>query len=434
MKRSALKNMLLIAFTMNVMLIGNVWGGNKGRKFVDDHVLDSLSNAYDKSIRTNRMAEFALRIDPSWKKELSGKSLQIRLIEHEYIFGGTLFPFLFDYNSDAEAKKRALAYANQNFNWIVDGNGFKWKFLESQTTPPFFHHRMIEEWANRNGKKSRHHCLFWTNPEQNPEYVQNLSGETLYRELGKRLNAVKNSVWAKEIQSLDVVNEMLFFDFYQKRIGGNVVKRLYQEAHKAFPAARLYLNENPFQNKHGWDGFDRYQDLIRKFQKDSIPFHGVGLQAHYDLKTLMSSGLTVDEFLTQLDQAISQLSKVAKFPVLVTEYDMIADNPEHRARFLQLYYKMIFANPNTEGILAWAWIDIGQKSGYVNKNGKITKEGEAYSELMKQWTIQEKQTWDGSSELKFQGYFGTYLIEIGNRSFKVEFPRSGSRAKTVGTP
>jgi len=72
---------------------------------------------------------------------------------------------------------------------------------------------------------ARGHNIFWEDPKYNPDWVRNLTGEDLRSAVNRRIKSLMTR-YRGEFVHWDVSNEMLHFDFYESRLGKNVVRVL----------------------------------------------------------------------------------------------------------------------------------------------------------------------------------------------------------------
>lgn len=371
----------------------------------------SLSEKISKA----RKGHFVLEIKSPTGEPIKNAVVSVRQTRHEFKFGGALFTPVFDFSQKEREKKKVLQIADKWFNIIVDGNGFKWKNIErspGKIEYGFFRHNQVIKWAKEHNKDIRHHTLFWSNPLKNPKWVRDLRGNDLKKAIFNRIEYTKKMA-GPDIQYLDVVNEMLYYGFFRDHAGQDIIPEIFAECRKAFPKARLYLNEFPPQKGNDFSVFDNYVNLINEMKKKDAPFDGIGLQAHYDVHEIARLGFGLDEFMAKMDNAIDKLAKSADMPVFITEYDAVSKNERLRAEFLKAFYTMAFANKNVEGIIFWEWIDTGKHRALVNQDGSKTLAGKQYEALvLGKWQTNKRLVTGSDGKAKVHAFFGDYEITL----------------------
>jgi GH35 family endo-1,4-beta-xylanase len=393
---------------------------------------------FDKRIERLRKGNFTLLFLDKMGNPLQNVSIELQQKKHEFWFGGAAFTPLFEKRRYREEKRSILKRADEMFNVVVDGNGFKWKNIEKnqgEIEYGFDRHLLSTEWAKANNKEIRHHCLFWSNPKSLPVWVSGLSNAEFRKAIFDRIEYTKK-ISGQNIRSLDVMNEMLYFRYYRDRLGESIIKEIFDATKKALPGCKLYLNEFPPQRGNYLSCFQNYIKLIEDFKKRMIPFDGIGLQAHFSSEELKQANMDPFYFVRRMDKILDDISEAAGLPILITEYDMKTRDDNIRADFLEIFYTMAFSNPNVEGIIAWEWYDEKSQKALVKNDGSLTHTGRRYYQLLftKWWTKSSGIT-DINGMIKAEVFFGDYeitAIHEGKTSFhKIKLGRASPKTMTL---
>ncbi|GKY99631.1 hypothetical protein MPSEU_000917200 [Mayamaea pseudoterrestris] len=253
-----------------------------------------------------------------------------------------------DYNGSEELRDAAFStkstyYARileQEFNAVVVEHHCKWAPLCVSEPGPLvggtpserlgrydFHHSdSIVDWALERNMSVKGHVLVWAASSpvnllkaMEPNQVAKVLKEHIFTVMGHYRGRIV--VW-------DVVNEPLAPDgtlaenvFFQK-LGSEYVEMAFRWAHEADPNATLILNENKAEGI-GTAKADAFYELCADLKAKGVPFHGVGLQAHFNaagtgrhrpptprmvkqqIRRLGKLGLSVN--ISEMDVRVSQL-------------------------------------------------------------------------------------------------------------------------------
>lgn len=393
---------------------------------------------FNERITRLRKGDFRLSFLDKKGNPIQNAGITLQQKKHEFWFGGALFTPLFENTKYKKEKQSILKRADEMFNVVVDGNGFKWKNIEKNRDEieyGFKRHLLITEWAKAHNKDIRHHCLFWSNPKSLPVWAHGLSNAELRKAVFYRIEYTREKA-GEDIRSLDVMNEMLYFRYYRDRLGESIIKEIFDATKKALPDCKLYLNEFPPQRGNDLSCFQNYIELIEALKKHRLPFGGIGLQAHFNLQGLKQADIDPLYLVSQLDKIVDDISVSAGLPILITEYDMKTRDENIRADFLEMFYTMAFSNPNVEGIVAWEWFDEKSLKALVKRDGSLTKAGSRYYQLVfSRWWTETSCITDNNGLLNAEVFFGDYEITVnfgGKTSLhKIRLGRKSPKAITL---
>lgn len=402
--------------------------------FLDKRALSK----FNERIKRLRKGNFTLVFLDKMGNPLQNVSIELQQKKHEFWFGGALFTPLFDKRECKKEKQSILKRADEMFNVVVDGNGFKWRNIEKnqgEIEYGFKRHLLSTEWAKANNKDIRHHCLFWSNPKSLPVWVGRLSNAEFRKAVFDRIKYTGEKT-GENIRSLDVMNEMLYFRYYRDRLGESIISEIFEATKMALPDCKLYLNEFPPQRGTYLSSFQNYIELIEDFKKRMIPFDGIGLQAHFSSEELKQEDMDPFYLVRRMDKVLDNISEAAGFPILITEYDMKTRDDNIRADFLEIFYTIAFSNPNVEGIIAWEWFDEKSLRALVKNDGSLTNSGKRYYQLLfSKWWTKSSGITDSNGMIKANVFFGDYEITAiyeGKTSFhKIKLGRASPKTITL---
>ena len=158
---------------------------------------------------------------------------------------------------------------------------FYWKAADS-----------IVNFAIKNGIKIRGHNLCWH--QQTPDWMfkdgdKQVSKETLLKRLKTHINTVVGR-YKGIFYAWDVVNEaiddnpanFLRNSKWFEICGEDFITKAFEYAHEADPGAKLYYND---YNSELPEKRERIYKLLKSLKDKGVPIDGVGLQAHWSLKS-----------------------------------------------------------------------------------------------------------------------------------------------------
>lgn len=146
---------------------------------------------------------------------------------------------------------------------------------------------------------ARGHNIFWENPKFLPAWVQNLTDPELQSAVNSRIQSLMIK-YKDEFIHWDVNNELLHFDFYEKRLGPDATLGFFETAHKSDPLATLFLNEfNVVETCSDVNStVDTFIEWIRKLRQGGVYMDGIGLQSHFTVPNLPLMRAVLDKLAT----------------------------------------------------------------------------------------------------------------------------------------
>ncbi len=153
----------------------------------------------------------------------------------------------------------------------------------------------IANFCRRHGIRMRGHCLCWHNQFADWMFTDSqgreVSKEVFYERLREHIHAVVNR-YKDVVYAWDVVNEAIADGpagipcpyrptRHYQLCGDEFIARAFTYAHEADPSALLFYNDystvDPAKR-------DRIVAMLRKMRQQQVPIHGLGMQAHYNVR------------------------------------------------------------------------------------------------------------------------------------------------------
>jgi len=389
-------------FTVTVVLsvivaIGAVMDAEAG----GDVSANVKPEAIEARIRRHRMGELVIKVKP-------GAEVKVEQLRHEFWFGTAISNSMVRTSyrrrmsdSDLAKYKEVLA---ANFNSAVHENALKWHSCEPTATGGFDYSvaEGIYKWAAANDIKMRGHCIFWATDRHVQDWVKRLDKGAM-RAVVKRRAGDATSRFKGRIEEFDLINELIFGNFYRRNLGDGIIKDIADWAQAGNPNAVLYLNEQGSLASGGRNA-DKYVALIKKTLGQGIPIAGIGCQGHF--------GSMVD-----LQKIQTTLDRLAQFnlPIKITEYDFNTSDEQAKAKHLRDFYTVCFAHPAVEGILMWGFWEGAHwrsQAALWKRDWTETPAAKAYRELVfKKWWTTETGKADAAGLYRLKAFYGDYSIE-----------------------
>nr|AWA45091.1 hypothetical protein SO96G07_000002 [Saccharum officinarum] len=233
---------------------------------------------------------------------------------------------------------------NARFNAAVFENELKWYATEpSPGKEDYAAADQLLQFVQSNDVMARGHNIFWEDPEYTPAWVKNLTGSELRAAVAGRIESLL-SRYKGDFVHWDVSNEMLHFDFYENRLGGNATAGFFSTAKRADPLATLFLND--FNVVEACDDLsssaDSYVSRLRQLADAGVTFEGIGLEGHFGKPNIPYVRAVLDKLGT------------LRLPVWLTEIDISAAFDQRtQAAYLEEVLREGFAHPSVDGIMLW---------------------------------------------------------------------------------
>ncbi|MCQ2055734.1 MAG: endo-1,4-beta-xylanase [Fibrobacter sp.] len=361
------------------------------------------------------------RIDSLRKKDFTvkaapGAKVSVKLVRHDFPFGTALNIWTDSPKDSIENWYKAKA---KKFFWhAVSENQFKWPEYEPKKgkIKKEEMYRYVK-FTQENGWKLRGHALMWGH--QGYGFDKHYSNPTKAKEcadFGKYLKARIDrdlKEYKGKITEYDVWNEPLHESYTFNTCGWNYLDSAFIWAHKADPAAMLYLNE---YNVVAAGETDRYVDLIKGMLSRKVPITGIGVQCHFNARPVEPA---------LLKERLDKLAALG-LPIKVTELDFgtwdtgMTLTEEEQANAYEKSIRTFFSHPAINGIVMWGFWDMRhwiKNGGIIGMDGHEKKAATRIYDLWhKKWTTEATATADESGVAKFRGFKGKYQVTVDGKT------------------
>jgi len=182
---------------------------------------------------------------------------------------------------------KSATIVNREFNTITPENSLKWMFI--QPKPNQFNFKAADKYVEMGLKNNMYivgHALVWH--AQLADFMQNLDNSAETRaHVDNHINTLVSRYKGK-IDAWDVVNEAFEEDgslrasVFYKNMGENYIEEVFRKTEKVDPDVDLIYNDyNLYKPKKR----AAVLEMVKKFKANGTKINGVGVQAHWDLKS-----------------------------------------------------------------------------------------------------------------------------------------------------
>ncbi|MCA9239273.1 MAG: endo-1,4-beta-xylanase, partial [Planctomycetales bacterium] len=394
-----------------------------------------------------------------------GDAVEVRMLRNEFNFGtyvtgfnanswvGQLAP-----GETASDRARYQDFVKQYFNMLVPSNMGKWQPTEnSQGAPTMSNVDAIIGFTEANNMSFRQHNLAWGH--QQPAWVNNLIDDALAGDSQARANlrqAVIDRITyyvgdgdtdqndgdrARSYEELDVVNEILREMTYYNIFGADGIAEFYKLAQDVVEAAGadtlLYTNEYNVFN-FASDPFIGASDDYANWYREHVEtlnnagygrvVTGIGIQAQTNPAPDGSPTSGHNHNAARMNQVLQNMA-ITGLPVTLTEFSVpteafgVVTSPERAAEVYNETLRMMYGAPNARSMLIWEeWPpNATNDTTIVDANWNLTLAGQAFVELMEQWTTPAQSlTVDSDGIIQFNGYYGQYEVVIDGATYLID--------------
>ena len=216
--------------------------------------------------------------------------------------------------------QKSQTIVSSEFNSITPENSLKWMFLQPE--PNRFNFEVADKYVELGLKNNMYivgHALVWHS--QLADFMQIVdAADEMQQYVTNHVNTVVSRYRGK-IDAWDVVNEAFDEDgslrksVFYNNMGEDYIEAVFKLAQKADPQADLIYNDYNVYKPKKRAGILK---MVKKFKSKGVKIDGVGVQAHWDLKS---------PSIDQIEQIILDVH-AAGVPVSFTELDIsVLPNP-----------------------------------------------------------------------------------------------------------
>jgi endo-1,4-beta-xylanase len=383
---------------------------------------DMFEGAIASRIGRHRMGELVVKTSP-------GAQVKVEQLRHEFWFGTAVS------NSIARTRGRGrMTDADQdkylevlaaNFNSAVHENALKWHNCERTETGGFDYSaaEAIYDICAARDIAMRGHCIFWCTDRNVQPWVKRLDDKPLREVVERRARDITGRFRGR-IEEFDLNNELLFGDFYRRKLGQGIIRQMAEWAKQGNPRVVLYLNEQGSLASGGRNA-DRYIALIRSALDQGVPIGGIGCQAHF-------GGDMIDG--RKLQNTLDRLGQFG-LPIKITEYDFDTPDERQKAEHLRRFYTICFAHPAVEGILMWGFWEGAHwrpRAALWKRDWSETPAAQAYRDLVfNRWWTQETGRADSTGTFRIRAFYGKYSVQSLGKEKQVILAKENGREEVA---
>ncbi|RCV26060.1 hypothetical protein SETIT_5G215100v2 [Setaria italica] len=329
-----------------------------------------------------------------------GANVSVHQIARDFPFGSAI-------SKSILGNKPYQDWFNKRFNAAVFENELKWYATEpSPGKEDYTVADQLLQFVQSNDVMARGHNIFWEDPKYTPAWVKNLTGSELRAAVAGRIESLL-SRYKGDFVHWDVSNEMLHFDFYENRLGGNATAEFFSTAKRADPLATLFLND--FNVVEVCDDLsssaDSYVSRLRQLADGGVTFEGIGLEGHFGKPNIPYVRAVLDKLGT------------LRLPIWLTEIDISSSfDQKTQAAYLEEVLREGFAHPSVDGIMLWT--AMGRNAScyqmcLTDANFTNLPAGDVVDRLLEEWQTREVlgATNDRGS-FNFSAFLGEYKLSV----------------------
>ncbi|MBQ7933792.1 MAG: endo-1,4-beta-xylanase [Lachnospiraceae bacterium] len=380
----------------------------------------------------HRRAKRCIRVTNGEGRPIAGARLQLKQINHEFLFGCGAFD-INEYFATEDPKRKAFLQERINI-WTDLYNYGTLPFYLGQYEPiegaPLWQSRMAAaKFLQSKGIAVKGHPLCWHTACA--DWLMEYDNATI---LDKQLRRIERDVTQFKgiIDMWDVINEVVImpdFDKYDNAITRickeygrvNLIKKVFDEAKDANPEATLLLND--------FNTSVAYEILIDGALQAGAPIDVIGIQSH------QHQGYWGAEKLHRVLERYEQFGKPIHFTentfvsgdlipphivdlndFQVKEWPSTPEGEERQMQQTEEMYRILFEHPLVEAVTGWDFADgmwLGAPSGVIHKDNSLKPVYRRLKELIKgEWWTETEICTDENGYAEAEGFKGDYVVQM----------------------
>ncbi|MFH1369847.1 MAG: endo-1,4-beta-xylanase, partial [Planctomycetota bacterium] len=342
-------------------------------------------------------------------------------VRHEFLFGTAITNHLAENDTNPmspDDRKMFLKVLSENFNYAVHENTLKWYDCEKRpNVVDYGVADRIWEMCRDSNIPMRGHCIFWAKDKFIMPWLNRLNNDDLRAAVKRRAIGVTEHFKGR-ITEFDLNNEMIYGDFFRRRLGYGVINEMAYMAKAGNPDITLFVNDYGILVEGNYNA-DAYITQIKNLLANGVPIGGIGCQGHFF--TLGKAGTTP----TSPQDVQKTLDKLAEFdlPIKITECLFTADDEQGKADALRMFFPILFAHPKVEAIIMWGFWETGHWMPHTamwKADWTPTPQAHAYRDLLfNKWWTQTTGRADNAGSFKTRAFFGDYIITSDGKTQKI---------------
>ena len=380
----------------------------------------------EQNISKYRKGEITVKAKP-------GSEVSIEQIAHEFWFGCAISDGIFTGRASENDQKMYKEKFLENFNSAVTENAVKWPGMERRKGEVDY--SLVDamlQWTDENNIPLRGHNIFWGISKFVQPWVKELSDKELQLTLKNRAETL-TARYKGRFAEYDLNNEMIHGNYYEERLGTDIIKNMAEWCQNGDPDIKLFLNDYDILTGNK---LPEYMAQIRLLLKQGVPVAGIGVQGHLHAESFDRG---------ELKRALDSLAQF-NLPIRVTEFnipgqrskyynnrnlEMTAAEQEQTAKDIVDYYRICFAHPAMEGILMWGFWEganwIPQSSLY-KRDWSSTPAAIAYQNLIfKEWWTTGKGKTTRKGEYSLPAFYGKYKVTANGETKMVDLNKANGK-------
>ncbi|KAG0491584.1 hypothetical protein HPP92_004627 [Vanilla planifolia] len=361
------------------------------------------------SISRKRKRAVAIHVSDAEGNPVSGASVSVEQIAKDFPFGSAIAKTIL-------GNSKYQDWFVERFNAAVFENELKWYATEPE--PGRLNYTVADamlRFVHAHHILVRGHNIFWEDPRYTPAWVRNLSSaDELRSAVSSRITGLL-SRYKGDFVHWDVSNEMLHFDFYERRLGNtNASLEFFAAARAADPLATLFMND--FNVVETCDDVnstvDDYVARLRELMRGGAAnLEGIGLEGHFSKPNL------------PLIRAVLDKLSTLHLPIWLTEVDISKTfDRQTQAKYLEGVLREGFSHPGVNGIMLWSALHPNvscYQMCLTDDDLENLPAGDVVDRLLNEWETK----WAGGETndhgiFSFVGFLGEYMVSAtyGNRT------------------
>ncbi|ELT98723.1 hypothetical protein CAPTEDRAFT_223079 [Capitella teleta] len=363
-------------------------------------------NAANTRINQFRKGSITVKYDLSSKYDPRKVEVKVSQTRHDFGFGFAVkAPRMY---STSAVDKNYQKFIYSLSNTVTITNALKWRFMESvEGKPSFYVVDKAMEQIKAHNVSVRGHCLAWAKTDRIPSWLSGKSPSQVQAHVQRRVKYLSQH-YKGQFSQYDVNNENLHGFWYESKTSDvSFTENMIKWMHNQDPNVELCMNDYNVVAKGMFTA--AYKRQAKLAIDRNVPVSCLGVQAHYDGKTLPNPAAT----LKRLDELASTGLKI-----WITEMDFKAKDMAMRAQGYDDNLRLFFSHPAVAGIIMWApWnLDNGNKpcalvegNNFVyNQAGTRVKNLIKYGWMTRQSLVPTSRT----QSISFPGFYGGYEVKV----------------------
>ncbi|KAK7104673.1 uncharacterized protein [Littorina saxatilis] len=407
-----------------------IHGGSNGVDFlVDDATIDMIAVTPNEDWRKetdaviDKIRKSDIHVQVTNKNSLHLPDVSVQLLQTKKSFPWGMSVRDTYYNKNA-VNGKYRDFVHKHFTWATVENGLKWHTAEPVKGQKDYQPALDTLHGLRShGIKVRGHNLVWSTDKAVQSWVKALSGQTLRNTVQHHIQEVMNLTHGL-VEHWDVNNENLHGQWYQDRLHDpDYDLELFRIAHHNDPHVKLFLNDFGVISKNLHT--QEYLQQALRFKATNVGLYGMGVQCHFFTNP--------DPY--GIKERLDVLAK-AGVPMWATEVDVVNDNENVRADYLEMAIRSLYGHPAIEGIVFWGFWDKEARRGEAmswvkGDHMEMTAAGRrAFDLLENQFMTDSTHRLSSASHFSVRGFHGDYEVHVHYKGHELH---NATQKFTLGT-